>query len=277
MAAITLTSVLIDLAPLDGLRIVNEAMSDSAGAATGGEAVPDPLTWNTTAPVGNYDYSCIAIGMDGTNPNTLASQTRFSGRGAVKISDHWALVADHAQGLGAWWQDSDGNEYNRTWDSVANIDGGDLSIAHFATALPEIPNAVVCSDVSQLAGQYALALEMDRHLNRVLLASDLDNADASVTWTATTADVLEGGDSGKPVFVPFGGRIVCLGAIFTTTGAPNVSKYITDINAELAGDSEALTVATLAFAGGDRATTSRPAAYSASMSAISPHSYLLGT
>lgn len=274
MPNITLTGQFPNLSALDGLFLINNPPSDSAGAG-GGEVIPDdPAVW-ASGPQRNYDWSPFSIAGDGVG------QTRFTGRGCTKLSDHWGVVAYHAKGIGAWWLDPAGGvEYQRTWDSDVNIDQ-DLGLVRWATALPQIPNAVVLADSSQVAARPVVAIEMDRHLNATrtvsALANSNDTVNVQITGPTGTVDFIEGGDSGKPICFPFAGRLVVLAAIFNASSGgaggqdvanadgPNLAHYITEINAQLAVDGEALTLATLELTDsftGASFSASRPAAFS---------------
>lgn len=230
------------LTALDGVRIVNEPMSDVVNQGQ----TPSPLTWETDPPAGNYDWSFFSIATD------FVPTPRNPSGGATLVSPHWAVVAAHVTGTKGYWLQPDGTEISRTWASTVNI-GGDLTLVRFATPITTITPVSVLADCSIAAGKPCVAVEHDRHLNVLTVHPTLTNVNgsASVTRPAAGGDGLESGDSGKPALVRINGRWLLIVTGFTSAvsgneslggSGPNASAYIAEINAQLAADGERLDV-----------------------------------
>lgn len=218
-----------NLAPLDGLFLFNETTSDTAG-----QPVPASLTWNPAVP---YDFSAFAVAADvGGIPRCVDS-------GGTIVSPTCALSAFHAGGTKFYWRQSNGTEINRTLTATDKLGDTDICICRWTTPITTITPMPILLNPERAAGRQALAVEADRHLNLVTLASDLSVSNPFCEWTPTSADLLETGDSGKPVVVGVNGALAmaCSG-VGGPLGGPNPSHFISEINAILAADGEALTL-----------------------------------
>lgn len=216
-----------------------------------------PVAWNESSPVRDYrwDYFTVAVdGSDGVNP-----QVRYSGRGATLISPSYAVCAHHARGsgLGFYWVPyAGGSEVKRTstltngvdyWLIDINFDLGLIKLNSPITTIDPIP---VLVDSSHAAGQPCVAIEMDRHLNRMVVSPTTSNTlgDVSINRPGDApADAIEGGDSGKPVVSFIDGEPVLIVSAMEFGGSssasgPNPSRFIDEINAILAGSGEELTL-----------------------------------
>lgn len=218
-----------NLAPYDGLFLFNETTSDVAG-----QPVPASLTWNPAIP---YDFSAFAVAAD------VGGVPRVVDSGGTIVSPTCALSAFHAGGTKFYWRQSNGTEINRTLTATDKLGDTDICVCRWVTPITTITPMPVLLNPQRIAGRQALAVEADRHLNLVSLASDLNAANQFCVWTLTSGDAIETGDSGKPVVVAINGALAmaCSG-ISGNLGGPNPSHYIADINAILAADGEALTV-----------------------------------
>lgn len=240
MPNITLYGSFRTLAELDGLFILQDPPADNNGGS-GGEAVIQPVAWNATAPLDQYDFSSFTVAADGVG------QEHYSGRGASKITDNAAVVAWHARGIGGWWFDGT-TEYQRLWDAQTQIGSSDLGVVTWTTPLPEIPNLPVLANSRQAAGKDVAVIELDRHVNVMQVDATTNNSKdaASFTRTPVGSDDLEAGDSGKAVLLFVGDQPILLCQVEnggTAGSGPNLSHFIDDVNAALGGD--ALTVATV--------------------------------
>lgn len=222
----------------NGQFIFNEAISDTLN-----EPMPSPLTLNTQTPVSQLDTSWFFTGTDGGT---------IYGLGLCKIADLFGLMGVHgalAVGQLCSFRASSGTVYTRTIAAVYPLGGnGYLAIAKFDSPLPQIPNVPILADSALVDNLYLLALELDRHWNRLQVQSGLDNSDLSVSLLDPSGDVIEGGDSGKPAGPVFlsGSTYqfaVALAAFYTSSGGvaagPNASHGLNEIADVLAYSGEA--------------------------------------
>lgn len=242
MATTNVLGLFDDLSELDGLFVILDPPSDSVGSG-GGEVMPGPpVEWNPASPVRDYDWSFFTVAADG------GAQVRYSGRGATLIAPSFAVCAHHARGSGTfyWVPYAGGAEVSRTSTMTEGVDywniEGDLGLIKLNAPVTTVAPIPILADSAKASGRNALAIEMDRHLNLLLLGS-FSNASAAVAWSFTSADQIEGGDSGKPVFVIVNGTpVLVVSAILDTNGGPNASHYIDEIQAILDASGEELTL-----------------------------------
>ncbi len=241
------------LEALDGEFLFNETISDTTA-----EEVDDPLTFNTGSPANDYDFSCFTVAV------TTPGLTRSNYSGGTLISPTYMVVATHSPGNGDGFyfkRKDTGVEEFRTRVDAVTIDG-DLAIIKLNAPITTIQPAVVLADISNISGKLALGMEPNRHLRLCVLgwgastggATPIDNTYEEIYSgrnTVLNGDPPNNNESGKPVFVPVAGRMAL--AVTAITGGidatdwkflfgPNISHYITEINAYLAGSSESLTV-----------------------------------
>lgn len=255
MPTIQITGAFESLDGLDGQFIILDTPGDSEGSGSGGAAMPGPpAVWNSAPPASNYDWSFFTVAVDG------AGQVRYSGRGATLISPSYAVCAHHARGSGAGFHflQPDGVEISRTSTMTDGVDywrvedPGDLGLIKFnapITTIAPIPVLLDCSVASNMA---CVAIELDRHLNRMFVRPGLTNANSN--WTVSrydAGDAIEGGDSGKPaVCVVYGTPVLIITAFESASSVgdvrnghgPSASGWISDLNAILAADDEELTL-----------------------------------
>lgn len=257
-AATLIAADLTPLAPFGGLFVVNETISDSAP-----NAVPNPVTWNTQSPLNTVDFSFFTV---------AASTTleRSNGSGCVKISPHCGLIAEHAPGNRYYFMKADGTEIVVDRAQKIDIDiNADLSLAVFSSPISDadIPPIALLTQASydSLIGRQCLAFEADRHLNLHVL-----NAPDPITpyWTIIRRDdqddLIEGGDSGKPVIVLNGHRPLLLMSAFYGESqsspppksygiGPNPSHFLSQIQAEVEAFGDTVTLVELAYDGSNTA------------------------
>jgi hypothetical protein len=271
MPTIQVNGAFGDLTNLDGLFIILDPPSDSPGAG-GGEVMPGPpVEWNTASPVGDVDWSFFTVAADG------AAQIRYSGRGATLVSPNYAVCAHHARGSGGFhFLQPDGVEITRTSTMTEGVDywniADDLGLIKLSSPITTIDPIPIFLDCSVAAGKPCVAIEMDRHLNRMVVSSTLDNSDSTtnISRTSGTADALEGGDSGKPVVCLVNGSPVLVMTAILNGGAssgsgPNPSFYIADMQAILDADDEELTLWDVTLVGAPATRSARSAVVGASL------------
>ncbi len=280
MPTIQVNGAFGDLSNLDGLFIILDPPSDSPGAG-GGEVMPGPpVEWNPASPVSNVDWSFFTVAADG------AAQIRYSGRGATLVSPSYAVCAHHARGSGGFhFLQPNGVEISRTSTMTQGVDywniAGDLGLIKLNTPVTTIDPIPIFLDCSVAAGKPCVAIEMDRHLNRMVVLYTLTNSESVVDISRSgptgTVDGLEGGDSGKPaVCLVNGSPVLVMTALFGTSsgsaggidfkggGGPNPSFYIAAMQAILDADDEELTLWDVSPVGAASAQSSRSAVMNAS-------------
>lgn len=284
MPTIQITGSFGDLSNLDAQFIILDPPSDSPGTG-GGEAMPGPpVEWNPASPAADVDWSFFTVavdGSDGVNP-----QVRFSGRGATLISPSYAVCAHHARGSGVGFHflQPNGVEISRSSAMTQDVDywniAGDLGLIKLSSPIATITPIPILTDCSVAAGRPCVAIEMDRHLNRMVVISTLDNSDNETTVSRSgptgTVDAIEGGDSGKPVVCLVNGSPVLVMTALTSSGSSsgggidtksgtghNPSFYIADIQAILDADDEELTLWDVSPVGAATSQSSRSSAISA--------------
>jgi hypothetical protein len=275
MPTIQVNGAFVDLTNLDGLFIILDPPSDSPGAG-GGEVMPGPpVEWNTASPVGDVDWSFFTVAADG------GAQIRYSGRGATLVSPSYAVCAHHARGSGGFhFLQPDGVEISRTSTMTQDVDywniADDLGLIKLSSPITTIDPIPIFLDCSVAAGKPCVAIEMDRHLNRMVVSSALDNSDSTtnISRTSGAADALEGGDSGKPVVCLVNGSPVLVMTALTSGGSnsgsgENPSFYIADMQAILDADDEELTLWDVTVTGLTARSVALPTAISPS---VSPYS-----
>jgi hypothetical protein len=143
-------------------------------------------------------------------------------------------------------------EISRTSTMTQDVDywnlGNDLGLIKLNSPILTINPIPVLTDCSKAASKPCVAIEMDRHLNRMIVESVAANASLSLSVARTAgSDNIEGGDSGKPVVCIVAGLPVLIIAALGTGGVnsgtgSNASHYINEINAILAAGGEELTL-----------------------------------
>lgn len=222
------------LAGYSGDFLFNEATSDASGAAT-----PNPVTWNTsTAAAGTF--SAISICADG------GSEDRSNLPCYVLLSPKFA-IGGHVDAQGAIvWMNAAGTEISRTATKTYQLTPYALAIIELNATIDDIDPLPIMTAASVVVGQTAMGLEADRHLN---LGTIYNVVGGYVGWTALSGDVIESGDSCKPLLISIDGDLVNLGQWVTASGsdatAENPSFFIDEICAILATQSEAPTLYTI--------------------------------
>lgn len=276
MPTIAVSGTFSNLSGFDGQFIILDPPSDSPGAG-GGEVMPGPpVEWNPASPAGDVDWSFFTVavdGSDGVNP-----QVRFSGRGATLVSPSFAVCAHHARGSGLgyyWTPHAGGAEVKRTCTLTDGVDywnvDDDVGLIKLNAPITSVAPIPILANSAAAAGQPCVAIEMDRHLNRMAVTASIANSQVSTSTFRASGDAIEGGDSGKPVVCLIDGDpVLIITAIesgsATSAFGPNASHFISEINVILAASGEELT---LWSTGADYATGSR-SSFSGSLRS-SPH------
>lgn len=242
-----------DLSGYDGKELFTEPTVDTSAA------MPDPVTWKAESPQNTKDFSFFSVAVD------TSTRARDNNSGCVKISENWGMVANHVPGNGDAYifLNTDGDtEISVGYDSTVQL--GDTSVTtsgvhdirliHFDAPVSdaEVPPLALPTTgmYNAFAGQYCLAIERGRHLNRLLLDAGNSSSDPDTTWAATTADVLEDGDSGKAVFLFADGTPVAVGTnVELTTSAPNPAHWLREIQDVLASTGDEVTLVKFEFSG----------------------------
>ena len=244
-SATTLAESFDDLGEYDGKFIINESLSDSVV-----EVVPDPTTWKDEEPQNTKYYGWFSVAVD------TSGVVRGSGSGCTKLSENWGVVAKHVPGTGDgyYFLDDDETEHAVGYDSFVQIGdstnpGCDMWLIHFDSPILDsdvppiaLPTAAM---YNALAGRQALSIEMDRHMSLRLLSENTDE-DSDTSWTNVNSDILEPGDSGKPVFLYVEGTPVLVAtAHHTSVSGPNPAHWLREIQDVLASTGDSLTLVSL--------------------------------
>jgi hypothetical protein len=211
-AAVGTAQTFVDVSPLEGVRIVNETISDNPAV----QAVPFPLTWNT-AVTDDFRFDCFTVcvetGLWGGEPEDRVE--RSAGSGAVPVSPSVCVHAGHVPGSGEdyVWMDAGGNEIHRSRVWSGHLPGAthsDYSVLILNEPLPaSIKPVKILSDISAISGEQVAALGHDRRVMVCELGYTLidpfpptNASDAMIINRSPLASPqIGGGDSGKPGFV----------------------------------------------------------------------------
>jgi hypothetical protein len=219
-----------DVAPLDGLFIVNETISDNPASP----AVPFPVTWNPA--VSAFDFSPFTVCVT-TGVSIPGSVPRSASSGAVLISPSFALVAAHVPGTGQSyvWMEPDGDEVERSRVGPAELvpaAGVDAAIIRLNAPVTTIEPAAILTDSAAIGGELVACIEHDRHINVMTIgrtpgSSEISNGDLfSVVWRpAIDGDAIEGGDSGKTCFAFIDGAAVVVLSNFSVAGTSGANVW----------------------------------------------------
>ena len=224
------------LAGYAGLFLLNEAISDSPDVA-----VTSPVTWKVaTAPAGRF--SAAGIAADSTTPTS-----RSNSPCATLISPSLALVG-HVPGTGNYvWLRSNNAEESRNRSAYPGSEGNgywslqptELAVIQLATPVTTITPAPIALPSLIRQVTTLMAIEADRHIS--LHTNQPQYAfQPYLTWTSG-ADVLESGDSTKPIGFTVSNQFVVAGLVITPTAANNPGYYASTINSIAASIGETVT------------------------------------
>jgi hypothetical protein len=205
-----------------------------------GETMPSPVVFVTDAPVGLVDWSAFSVST-GTD--------RTSTGGAIRVSESWCIDNTHTEPQPGDTIEFviDGVSVTRTvvGGSTSFHLGSDLCAFKLSSPITTGEVARLSDDVSQFAGVDVLALEMDRHLSRQTIDAGADNTDAEITYSSPTADIIESGDSGKPMISLVGMQPIYLGSFHTASLITNPTHFLADLAAIVGQSGERLRIVTL--------------------------------
>lgn len=227
-------SQLGSLTGYDGKFLLNEVTSDTNDAV-----VPNPVTWKVaTAAAGTF--SAVTVAADSTTPTT-----RSNAPCATLISPRLALVGHNSGANSYVWLRSNNAEETRARSAYPGGEGngywtlaaGGLYVIQLASAITTITPAPIALPSLLRSVTNLMAIEADRHFS---LHTRTGSVGAYIGWNSG-ADVLESGDSTKPIMFLASGIPVVAGLVLTAASANCPGYYASTINTIAASLGETVT------------------------------------
>jgi hypothetical protein len=250
-------SAVQDLDALRGLYV----FTDHTILDDNNQDMPDPPVWDESGAQADIDFGFMAVSA------SVGEFTRCNAKCPTLISPSFAVGAAHYQWQGdqCEFMQPDGTIVTRSCTRVLNEtiwfpgnEFDDLVVYKLNSPVTTVAPAAILSDISDLEGEMALDIELDRHLTGYIVtdegASDTLGDAPSVYLLPVSADVVDPGDSGTPVFTVISGVNVLLGCVngayLLGENVPNLSFFLPELATIVATGGESLTVVTLVAGGG---------------------------